>query len=87
MVCPKDLVQMIQFDKVGQGVASDNLYTTWTVVTCPNCNYTALEYYSALQIDADQLQALVDKGLANFELLLPAEAPSMGGEIYERNKI
>lgn len=79
MVCPKDLVQMIQFEEVGQGVATDSLYTTWTVVTCPSCNYTALEYYSAMPIDAKMLEALIDHGLSTFELLLPPEAPSMGG--------
>jgi hypothetical protein len=47
MICPKCLVQMHQFEKMGGGESNDYLYKTWEVKECPVCLRKVMEVYSA----------------------------------------
>lgn len=46
MVCPKDLIQMHQKDRIGGGESTDLYYETWELKECPVCGRVVREKYS-----------------------------------------
>lgn len=58
MICPVDLVQMHQKDKVGGGESTDEKYVTWEIKECPSCGRLVEEIYSATVIDKEELKKI-----------------------------
>jgi hypothetical protein len=56
MVCPKDLIQMHQKDKVGGGQSTDEYYETWELKECPACGRVVREQYSVQVLTAEQVE-------------------------------
>ena len=62
MICPKDLVQMHQYKKMGGGNSTDDVYSTYEIKECPVCDRKVLEYYNATLIDEEIAKKLDGKG-------------------------
>lgn len=56
MICPKDMVQMHQLDKVGYGWSAEESYGTEMVLTCPSCGLLALESYNCKFLTKEMLE-------------------------------
>lgn len=56
MICPVDLVQMYQKDKIGGGVSEDSLYQTWELKECPVCGRVVKESYEAKVLTAEEVR-------------------------------
>lgn len=51
MLCPKDLVQMNQYQGMGGGESTDEHYETWELKQCPVCGRIYKEFYSATLLE------------------------------------
>lgn len=52
MICPEDMTQMNQKDRIGGGDASDDIYRTWELKECPYCGRLVIEYYCARPVES-----------------------------------
>lgn len=58
MICPIDLTQMVQKDKLGAGVSTDDVYETWMVLECPNCGRAVREQYICRVLTEEQVNLI-----------------------------
>ena len=62
MICPSDLVQMHQKDKLGAGYSADEEYKTAEVKECPQCKRLVVEAYMVKQVTSmEEGSALIAK--------------------------
>lgn len=61
MICPVDLVQMHQFNKIGGGVSTDDLYETWEIKECPACGRKVEEKYTVKILTDEEVKILEEK--------------------------
>jgi len=58
MVCPCNS-QMYQYKKLGNGEMTEGIYTTWTILKCPNCGRFVREAYIAKEITEAEVKILL----------------------------
>lgn len=55
------MVQMHQKEKLGGGIAEENIYETWTIQECDSCGRLAKEEYACRVITLEEVEALTTK--------------------------